>query len=86
MIETQETLNKLYKWVEENGMEINSGKTYCMRIGSLNTEGNNYTAPDGNIIKFVDSIKDLGITIDKNGGFKTHLYNVINKLKGTKTE
>ena len=44
-----------------------------MRIGDLNPEGNNYTAPDGNTIKFVDSIKDLGITIDKNGGFKTHL-------------
>ena len=29
----------------------------------------------------MDSIKDLGITIDKNGGFKTHLYNVINKCK-----
>ena len=40
MTETQETLNKLYKWVEYNGMEINSGKTYCMRIGNLNPEGN----------------------------------------------
>ena len=51
-------------------MEINSGKTYCMRIGNLNPEGNNYIAPDGNTIKFVDSIKDLGITIDNNGGFR----------------
>ena len=81
MVETQETLNKLYRWVDENGMEINSGKTYCMRIGNLKTEGNNYTAPDGSKIKFVDSIKDLGITIDKNGGFKTHLHKVINKCK-----
>ena len=81
MIETQETLNKLYKWVENNGMEINSGKMYCMRIGNLNPEGNNYIAPDGNKIKFVESIKDLGITIDNNGGFRSHLNKVISKCK-----
>ena len=81
MKETQETLNELYKWVENNGMEVNSGKTYCMRIGNLNPEGNSYIVPDGNKIEFVVSIKDLGIIIDKKGGFRSHLNKVISKCK-----
>ena len=46
-VRIQATLDTLYKWIEENDMTINASKTYCLRVGRLETGEERYKAPGG---------------------------------------
>ena len=35
MTKVQDTLNKIYKWIADNGMALNTDKSDILRIGAL---------------------------------------------------
>ena len=74
----QKALDLIYKWTQDNQMRMNSTKTFAMRIGPDKYE-TSYKAPDGSVIKFKDEIKDLGITLSKDGSYKDHILAIRKK-------
>ena len=60
-------------------MTINASKTYCLRVGRLETGEEGYKAPGGEDIEYVTSMKDLGVIMDHKGTFKQHITKVRNR-------
>ena len=56
-------------------MEINCTKFECMRYGRITElrESTHYTSKDGSPIIEVDHIKDLGVTMSRDGTFSRHI-------------
>ena len=81
MGKVQEVLEAVYKWVTDHGMAINASKTFAIRVGTVATEGENYKAPGGEDIKFVQDSRDLGIQVGAKGDFKKHISMVVAKCK-----
>ena len=69
-------LSRIYRWVEENKMMVNAGKTEFIRFGRLPIEDEGYKTPDGKGIKKVSKVKDLGITFQEDATFKLHIADV----------
>ena len=71
----QNDLEAIYSWADDNNMEFNSTKFECMRYGRLTElrESTHYTSKDGSPIIEVDHIKDLGVTMSRDGTFSRHI-------------
>jgi len=70
--ELQEDLLKVYKWAEVNNMDFNDDKFEMMSF-SPTARLPLYTTPTGNPIAQKEVIKDLGIQIEDNLTFRTHI-------------
>lgn len=93
----QTDLDNIVKWSHDNGIIINLSKTKCMhicspynkpKINKLQIIGHSYeclhrNSPNCNCseIEFVNQYKYLGLTIDKNMSWKSHINNVCSKLR-----
>ena len=69
-------------------MELNGDKLECLRYGQDKQlqRDTQYTSNKGLQIQQKDRVKDLGVTMDRNGTFKAHIENSViaaNKM-GTK--
>ena len=74
----QSDVNSIYEWADENNMKFNSKKFECLRYGPNNhlKSSSHYTSDDGNQIKEVDHVRDLGITLSSDGTFSKHIQNI----------
>ena len=77
-------LDKITEWLTANNLTLNSSKTEFMLIGSrqrLNTFNRlpSFTI-DGNSIKQVESTKSLGVYIDENLTWNTHIRHISKKI------
>ena len=71
----QQDLNKIYAWSERNNMQFNDDKFELMRYGT-DTEIKNqtcYKGPDKSLIKEKQSVKDLGVYMNTDLTFGTHI-------------
>lgn len=56
----QRVLDAIYSWMDKNDMMVNSNKTFCLKIGMPGQKiPTQYTNPEGDNIKQVDSMQDL---------------------------
>ena len=86
MIDTfklQRDLNVVYDWSQRNNMVLNDTKFQVLRHGKDKElkEASCYLTPCGKLIEEKESIKDLGIHIDSDCSFSTHIRNVVKKMK-----
>ena len=77
-------LDKITEWLAANNLTLNSSKTEFMLIGSrqrLNTFNRlpSFTI-DGNSIKQVEFTKSLGVYIDENLTWNTHIRHISKKI------
>ena len=75
----QAELEKIYNWTENNNMELNGDKFECLRYGPDKElqSTTQYTSNTGLQIQQKDHVKDLGVTMTKDGSFKVHIENTI---------
>ena len=71
----QNDLEAIYSWADDNNMEFNSTKFECVRYGRITElrESTHYTSKDGSPIIEVDHLKDLGVTMSRDGTFSRHI-------------
>ena len=71
----QNDMEAIYSWADDHNMEFNSTKFECMRYGRITElrESTHYTSKYGSPIIEVDHIKDLGVTMSRDGIFSRHI-------------
>ena len=87
MIKRAEEILKLAKlYFLKNGLLLNEKKTQCIFIGSwhyINQINNNISINfEGNQLKPMDSVKNLGIYFDRFMSFEFHIDYICNKVMG----
>ena len=65
----------LFTWLRNNYMKANTDKSHLLLSGNIDLNAN----IDGNVIESEDSQVLLGITIDSNLSFNTHINNLCKK-------
>ena len=75
----QKILEKIYHWVDGNKMVVNPDKTEHIRFGKLPMGEEEYNTLDGTKIKRVERVKDLEVTFQEDGSFKSHIADVKTK-------
>ena len=79
MINTE--LDILTEWFNSNFLTVNPSKTQALTLGSLNHD---YTLQLNNtVLEVEDTLKILGVIIDKNLSFKEHLKDQLKKCNKT---
>ena len=77
-------LRNVNKWLVANKLTLNSSKTEFMLVGSRQRLGTYNTSPnlaiDGNAIKQVKCVKSLGVHIDDNLSWNTHIEKISKKI------
>jgi len=79
----QNDLFRIYQWSENNNMQFNAVKFELIRYGK-NTklkESTSYVAPNWDLLKEKEHVKDLGITMSNDCSFKVHINNTIESAK-----
>lgn len=83
-LELQNDLTSVYRWADTNNMKFNDTKFehihYPLKLSDSSTS-NNYYGPSGTPIEEKISVKDLGVTMDYDGDFSTHIGNTIKKSR-----
>ena len=79
----QESLEAMYEWQSENNMEFNATKFQVLQFGKKDTKLNyNYMTPEaGGPIIPSNTVKDLGIYIDDDFTYKSHINEICKKVK-----
>ena len=80
----QTDLEEIYDWSRINKMPFNNDKFEAMRyrLSSNHIQDfTSYTDPTGRIIQEKDDIKDLGIIMSNDAGFKAHIKKVTNSVR-----
>ena len=74
----QTDLEKIYQWSVENNMTFNSKKFEILRYGPDDVLKctTSYTSSDGSVIPEKEHVRDLGVTMSKDGSFKQHITNM----------
>lgn len=77
-------LENVYKWLCDNNLKVNIDKCKCMVLGKkykLKTSDNRYAIKINNeVIERVSEIKYLGIVLDEQLNFKSHVNYIIRKI------
>ena len=79
----QNDLFRIYQWSENNNMQFNAIKFELIRYRK-NTklkESTSYVAPNWDLLKEKEHVKDLGITMSNDCSFKVHINNIIESAK-----
>ena len=72
-------LAKIYQWVEDHKMVVNSNKTEHIRFGKLPIGKEENITPNGTKIKQVPKVKDLGVIFQEDSSFMNHIAEVKTK-------
>ena len=73
-IRIQEELNLIYEWAERNNMKFNGKKFEAMKYGNRETTyASPFHQPDGEPIKVVEEIRDLGILMNSSATFESEV-------------
>ena len=78
-MKTQEDLELIYKWKSQNNRALNGPKFNLLRYGNnvnLKDETIYFTEHMENVVERKDTIWDLGLILDDNLGFKSHVVKV----------
>ena len=70
MTKVQDTLNKIYKWIADNGMALNTDKRVILRIGALQPGPRHYKGSGGEELQFKQEAKDLGLMALSKGTYE----------------
>ena len=74
-------LIKINDWTISNRLTINTSKTELLFFSNLNiSPSNDDIRLNGTPLTFVNQARFLGVTIDSNMNFKTHIQNINNKI------
>ena len=76
-IELQKDINSLSAWCSNNKLMLNINKCHSMTISNLNQELNFDYSLDNNTLTSVESIRDLGVIIDKKLTFNKHIEEIV---------
>ena len=79
----QAELEKLYDWQEENNMLFNGSKFEMLRYGKdeILRKNTMYFTPDmEDVIEERDSLRDLGVIMNRSASFKDHVHLVTKKV------
>ena len=80
----QSNLDECYKWSEVNKLPLNYDKLYHITFSTHpDPLKHSYTTPNGNTIKQVEEIKDLGITFAANLTFDRHTELTVAKVNSS---
>ncbi|KAG7308231.1 hypothetical protein JYU34_006904 [Plutella xylostella] len=75
------TIESVVEWLESNNLQVNLDKTTYVQFQNYNNKKMGLTVKHKNkTIKESDTVKFLGVTIDRNCNWKSHIENVCNKL------
>lgn len=77
-VSLQNDLDRIAKWCDVNGMELNIGKCCVLKIKSRAVSVYYVYKIGNHNLGTVSHLKDLGITIDDKFSFNVHIYNIIN--------
>lgn len=79
----QTDLNSVYRWTDLNNMELNADKFECLRYGpNKDLQGNtSYLSNTGKSIQEKDHVKDLGVTMGRDGTFSIHIMNAVTEAE-----
>ena len=70
----QKDLCAVYNWTRDNNMELNASKFECLRYGpNSDLQQFPYKSNTGCTIEERDDLKDLGVTMCRDGTFKKHI-------------
>jgi exonuclease III len=81
----EEISHGIFKYFAGNGLKLNIAKTQFMYIGTSQKLKNSYPEPLnflGTVVLPDESLKILGLTLDKNLNFQLYINSVINKCIG----
>lgn len=79
--EVENTLTKVLEWFTANNLLLNSNKTTCIKFGMPNVANTDISIVlDGNALKFVNTGKFLGITLDNKLQWGSHIEKLANRL------
>ena len=76
----QSDLNKTYVWTERNNMSLNDSKFQHICHGKKDISSC-YLSPSARKIELKDTVKDLGIYMDSDCTFSSHIDHVVEKMK-----
>lgn len=74
-----EDLERVSDWLRTNKLTLNINKTYACHFGQRNDHMNNLQI-NGEEIEFADSVKYLGVNVDKQLNWKAHIAHLTNKI------
>ena len=80
----QEDLASVFRWAGDNHMRWNDLKFQVLRLGTNHQviEDTTLFSPDfGEVVDAKDTIKDLGILVDRQLNYVDQLYKAVNKTK-----
>ena len=80
----QRDLEKIYSWATKGNMSFNDDKFRVLHYnvpGGEPREERMYQSPDGEAIKNVPDIKDLGVIMTEGGGFEAHIEMTVRKAR-----
>lgn len=75
--ELQKDINSLSVWCSNNKLMLNINKCHSMTISNLNQELNFAYSLDNSTLTSVESIRDLGVIIDKKLTFNGHIDELV---------
>ena len=80
--ELQHDLNMAYTWTNDNNMTLNDTKFQLLRHGCSEVQKNScYLSPSGTKIEEKECVKDLGVLMDNDCTFSSHINKVVEKMK-----
>ena len=79
----QRDLENLYSWADQNNMAFNSEKFQLLRYGNpgLCTGDLKYISYDATEIREFDEIKDLGVILQSDASFSTHIQRMVGSAR-----
>ena len=77
----QKDFSRILKWLKYNGLFLNANKTKTILFGSKRKICIHYI--NDNVLDSVESMKYLGVTLDKNLTWSLHVKEVVKKVSGT---
>ena len=76
----QEDINNIVKWVYDNNMQLNTAKTKCLIVSHNESANNICLTIKNDKIEIVNTLKYLGIIIDRKLKFSNHIDNIIHNI------
>ena len=73
----QDDLNRIYAWAANNNMSFNGEKFEIMRYGNILENSLPLYQPDGESIKEVEEVKDLGVLMARSATFESEIQHAV---------